>query len=74
MTLVEIVVAAYIGLGIIWLTWFQVRKDRPDQPVDVFWELALNSLLIQILLVPIWPILLLLTWPRKDPADKDTRR
>ncbi len=48
MTLFEIVISGYIGLGMIWLILFQIQKARSDQPADVFWTFALDSLLIQI--------------------------
>ncbi len=66
MSLPEIIFAGYIGLGVVWLLWFQMQKGRVESSADVFWIISLNSPLIQVVLIPLWPILLLLTWPKKE--------
>lgn len=65
MPLIEVIGLVYLGLGAVWLVWFRIQKSQFDSTVDALWIIPLNSPLVQVLLIPLWPILLVLTWPKK---------
>lgn len=65
MSLPEILIVVYLGLGVIWFLWFQIQKDSSDIPADTYFGAFTRFPLVQLILIPLWPIWLVAFWPKK---------